>query len=123
MSRSDKIYARIDELEHEFLERLRSELRDEVDGWWSPFLNGPTEDRRQQKAKDSTSSNRLQSIAAEIESLRRKMDEPLPGPALSIIRRFHNDWDELGVKQSIGDWNRLVIRALDEIAAQTSSRR
>lgn len=117
MSRTEKIYARIDDLESEYLSSVRDEFVADSDGWWSPFLNGPTVRRRQPKSVDPARYDRLEKLETEIASLRRKLGETRPGSVLGIVKRFRSKWETLGVQQTMEDWNALVKNALREIEA------
>lgn len=58
-------------------------------------------------------------LAAEKEvlSVRQKLGESLPGEALGIVYSFLSRFDELGTKQTMGDWIHLSRLAVDQIDA------
>ena len=63
MSRIEKIYARIEDLEREYLSLVRDEFVADSVGWWSPFLNGPTVRRRKPDSVDPARYDRLEKLA------------------------------------------------------------
>jgi hypothetical protein len=110
MSRNSKLYDRLQRTEREFLSRVHAEFMVELSGTPSPFLH-----RYRSPPADTTPIDQLDRLMREIESLRRKLGEPLPGPALSALNHFCRTWDELGTRQRPEIWKSLVRQSLSEI--------
>lgn len=115
MSRTDKLYRRLESLESELRRFLRDEFTVESVGKWSAFLNGPTVRRTIPDVVDIAHLDSLQRIIHQVESLRGKLGERIPGPVLGVLLHFRRAWDQLGVRQTDSDWNALVKQALSEL--------
>ena len=113
MSRTDKLYDRFQQLEREFLSRVRAEFAAESCGTRSAFLQ-----RHISPLVDSAHIDQLDRLVTQIESLRCKLGESIPGPALNVLNHFRRTWEDLGARQRSNIWKSLVKQALNEIDAQ-----
>jgi len=87
MVRSEKLYHRLEQLESGLRQALICELRDEVGDRPSRYLmrKGPYVGGRQYR---TAKSNRLESLERQVLTLRRKLQEEVPGPVLAIVEEF-----------------------------------
>jgi len=85
MPRSEKLYQRLQALEHELRRRLVREFRAEVAGRhsryrsrkYSPYLAG--------KQCRDTNTGTLESLEREVVRLRRKLKVDVPGPVVGLL--------------------------------------
>jgi len=110
MSRTGKLHARLDALERDYHPLVRDEFASEVEGRISPFL-APW------LVVKSVEVDRLQRLAREIESLRRKLHENVPGPVDAVVARFLEAYDQLGTEQSPHRRVELAKQAIEQLDA------
>jgi hypothetical protein len=103
MGRTTKLQLRLANLELELVQELCREFHLDCDqpgqdcaaryGWWA---SNPVCVRTQR----------------EILSIRRKLGENDPGPAIEVLRSFVREFSALGTKQDMAAWKHLAKKAL-----------
>ena len=116
MPRTDKFYRRLEFVESELRRRLHHQFAAEEAGTRSSILGCPWASSDEADAEHIAQLHR---ISRQVESLRKKLGEPTPGPVLTVLSRFRDAWNDLGVKQSAGEWRALVKQALAELEHDT----
>jgi len=87
VTRSDKLHLRLARLESDLLQALIREFRDEIGNRPSRYLmrKGPYITGRQYRTAES---DHLESLERQVLSLRRKLQEDVPGPVLAAVEEF-----------------------------------
>ncbi|MSR57676.1 MAG: hypothetical protein EXS05_08390 [Planctomycetaceae bacterium] len=120
MSRIEKLYQCLSQLEDAYSKLVREEFQNQADGISSPWLFGRFPVHRKKPAPDdSLTAQTIDKLEREIIRTRRGLGAAVPGPAVAIARDFLDEFGALGVRQTDSDWIRLAreaLRKIDEIA-------
>ncbi len=119
MTRTEKAAFRIQRLEREYLSILRDALV--LDDGPESLFSSLVWRRRPIDRSGRISYDRFEKLSDEIETLRRKAGDIVPGTALKVLADFDRQFSALGTKQRPNDWNHRKRVALREIESQMAS--
>jgi hypothetical protein len=88
MTKNEALYCRLEELEREFRAGLEKELEKVSVGRYSDFLAHRTSPTAVGRYWVKASEARLSKIWAEVNRLRKKLGEPVPGPIGSLLNSY-----------------------------------
>jgi hypothetical protein len=118
MVRTHKLYSRLADLERQYGSLVREEFLLEAERDCSLFLSDWL--RSLTAPKDAPARIRydqLAHLAREIQTLRSKLGETIPGPVQSIVNQFMETFDRLGTKQTPSERVALAKRAIEQLEA------
>ena len=117
MSRTNKIYERLDQLETEFRKRLTDEFQKGPSGAWSRYLSRKIPHLMDGRFWRNAEAAELEMMEKDIVALREKLGEPISESPVNILREFCKRRSELKDPHS-GSEAALVKEMLSKLAEE-----